>query len=389
MVSNRKELLEIISDFLNEKKVVEIIELSRGHINDSYIIKMPNYQYILQRINTNVFTRPFGMMNNIYRVTKHIKYKVIYEGENPQKAVLNVVRTKYGELLSIKDGEYWRMVEFINDSESYDNVTNKEVFYEMGKIVGRFQNLLNNFPSRILDDSISHFHDTKYRYENFLKTISVSNERINSCIEEIEFFKSHSEICGHITNLLKKREIPERVSHNDTKPNNILFDVKTKKALCMIDLDTVMKGSLLYDYGDAIRFGASTALEDETDLDKVGIDFELFESFTEGFLLEMKPKENELIENSTKPISKEEIRLLYDGYHIITIELAMRFLVDYLLGDIYFRIDKKRPQHNLERARNQMKLVTEIEANEKKLKEIINKILIKLEYDPDNLIQID
>lgn len=374
MVSNRKELLEIISDFLNEKKVVEIIELSRGHINDSYIIKMPNYQYILQRINTNVFTRPFGMMNNIYRVTKHIKYKVIYEGENPQKAVLNVVRTKYGELLSIKDGEYWRMVEFINDSESYDNVTNKEVFYEMGKIVGRFQNLLNNFPSRILDDSISHFHDTKYRYENFLKTISVSNERINSCMEEIEFFKSHSEIYGHITNLLKKREIPERVSHNDTKPNNILFDVKTKKALCMIDLDTVMNGSLLYDYGDALRVGASTHREDDPNIEYLDINLPYIERFTYAFLEELK-----------KIIKPKEVHNLYYGYLIMTLEVGMRFLNDYFNYDKYFKINYA--EHNLIRARNQIAVVKKIEENKINLFKIINNCLKELNYSQKYYIQ--
>ena len=374
MISNQKEVLDIVSEFLNEKKVVEIIDLHRGHINDSYIIKMPNYQYILQRINTNVFTRPYGMMNNIYKVTKHIKRQVTYDGDNPQRAVLNLVRTQYGELLCIRDNAYWRMVEFISDSESYENVPTKEVFYEMGKIIGKFQKLLSNFPSKILDESIPHFHDTEQRYKNFLNTISCNNERIEKCKYEIDFFNTHSDLYGHIIDLIKKKEIPQRVIHNDTKPNNILFDVNTKKALCMIDLDTVMNGSILYDYGDALRIGASTHREDDPNIDYLDINLSYIERFTYAFLEELK--------NVIKP---KEVQNLYYGYLIMTLEVGMRFLNDYFNYDKYFKINYD--DHNLVRARNQIAVAKKIEENKDKIIKIINNCLKELNYKDKYFIQ--
>lgn len=390
MRRSEEYLYRVCKEYFNVDNIREIKELSGGHINETYEIIFDDCKYVLQQLNSSVFYSPQGVINNTRLITDHIRKKVIYEGKDPRRSVMSLVKTRYDQDIAIVDDEYWRCTEFIENGISYNQVPNKEVFYEIGRAVGNFQDLLSDFHTRLIDDPIKHFHDTWYRYQGFRRVVALDEVgRVHECKKEIKFINKRKNKLNIITSKIEAREIPRRVTHNDTKSSNVMLDKDTGEYLCLIDLDTVMKGSLLYDYGDAIRFGASTALEDETDLDKVGIDFELFESFTEGFLLEMKPKENELIENSTKPISKEEIRLLYEGYHIITIELAMRFLVDYLLGDIYFRIDKKRPQHNLERARNQMKLVTEIEANEKKLKEIINKILIKLEYDPDNLIQID
>jgi len=368
-----RHLSMIASEFVNKKKIVEIKEIKSGHINDTYVVEMPNYKYILQRINTNVFSSPFGMMNNIKNITEYIKSKVIYEGDNPQRALLNIVKTKYGEMMCIKYGEYWRMLEYIKGSKTYEIVPSKEVFYEIGKAVGSFQNLLKGFPPHLLDETIKHFHDTPYRYKTFLKTIKNKNARIEYCDEEIEFIINHKDLYNHITNLLKTKEIPMRVTHNDTKPSNILFDEITGKALCMIDLDTVMKGSVLYDYGDALRIGASIVKEDEENIELVNINLDYIESFTYAFLKELKGT-----------ITKAEIQNLYYGYLIMTLELSMRFLTDYFNYDKYFKINYE--EHNLIRARNQIEVVKRIEENKDKIESRINKCLKELGYKKDYYI---
>lgn len=374
LTDKKKKYLSLIaSEFVNKKKIIDIIEIKGGNINDTYEIIMPNYKYILQRINTNVFKSPFGMMNNIKNITEHIRNKVIYDGDNPQRSVLNIVKTKFGEILCIKCGEYWRMMEYITGSKSYEIVPSKEVFYEMGKAVGRFQNLLKGFPTHLLDETIKHFHDTQYRYKVFLKTIKDKNERIEYCYEEIEFIKSYSYLFNYITDKIKKKEIPIRVTHNDTKPSNVLFDEITNESLCLIDLDTVMKGSILYDYGDALRIGASVVKEDEENIDLVNINIDYIDSFTESFLKEVKDT-----------ITVNEVKNLYYGYLIMTLELSMRFLTDYFNYDKYFKISYD--EHNLIRARNQMKVVTKIEENKIVIENIINKSLIKLGYKKEYLI---
>jgi hypothetical protein len=379
--------MRVCKEFFNVEKIIEIRELGGGHINETYEVIFKDYRYVLQQLNSVVFFSPLGVMNNIRLVTDHIKKKVVYEGKNPKRAVLTLIKTRFDQDIAIVDNEYWRCVEYIDGGVGYDLVPDAKTFYEVGRAVGNFQNLLSDFHTRLIDDPIKNFHDTPKRYENFLRVIKVDEfSRVSECEEEINYIKQRKSTLNVITSKLEDKSIPRRVTHNDTKSSNVMIDEKTGEYLCLIDFDTVMKGSLVYDYGDALRFGASTALEDETDLNKVGINFEYFEAFTEGFLLEMKPDitSGKVYE---KPISKEEINLLYEGYYIITLELAMRFLEDYLMGDIYFRIKEGRPKHNLERARNQLKLVNEIEKNEKKLKDIINSCLIKLGYEEVNLIK--
>ena len=387
MGRSKEYLMRVCKEFFNVDKIVEIRELGGGHINETYEVIFKDYRYVLQQLNSAVFFSPLGVMNNIRLVTDHIKKKVVYEGKNPKRAVLTLIKTRFDQDIAIVDNEYWRCVEYIDGGVGYDLVPDAKTFYEVGRAVGNFQNLLSDFHTRLIDDPIKNFHDTPKRYENFLRVIKVDEfDRVSECEEEINYIKQRESSLNVITSKLEDKSIPRRVTHNDTKSSNVMIDEKTGEYLCLIDFDTVMKGSLVYDYGDALRFGASTALEDETDLNKVGVNFEYFESFTEGFLLEMKPDitSGKVYE---KPISKEEINLLYEGYYIITLELAMRFLEDYLMGDKYFRIKEERPKHNLERARNQLKLVNEIEKNEKKLKDIINSCLIKLGYEEDNLIK--
>lgn len=387
MARSKEYLMRVCKEFFNTKNIVEIRELGGGHINETYEVLFKDYKYVLQQLNAKVFYSPLGVMNNIRLITDHIKKKVVYEGKNPKRSVLTLIKTRYDQDIAIVDDEYWRCVEFIDGGTGYDLVPSAEVFYEVGRAVGNFQNLLSDFHTRLLDDPIKNFHDTPKRFKGFVRAVKVDEfNRAAECEEEIKFITSREEGLNKITSSLEEKIIPRRVTHNDTKCSNVMIDNITGEYLCLIDFDTVMKGSLVYDYGDALRFGASTALEDETDLDKVGINFEYFKSFTEGFLLEMKPKNNG--KEETKPISKEEIDLLYDGYRIITLELALRFLQDYIIGDKYFRIKEGRPKHNLERARNQIKLVSEIEKNEIKLKEIINECLEKLGYDKSTFIKL-
>lgn len=371
MKSKKKRLFlySILSQFLDVKNIIEIKEINSGHINDTYLIIMPNYEYILQRINTNVFKSPFGMMHNILEVTKYIRKKVIYEGENPQRAVLNVVQTRHNQILVIRKKSYWRMLEYIKDSVSFDALPSQDYYYETGRAVGTFQRLMSGFPPLVLDETFAHFHDTSYRYRELLSSINKDKEnRVKICLDEIEFINLFKDKLNIITNSLQRRSIPIRVTHNDTKISNILFDKCSKKALCLIDLDTVMKGSICYDYGDALRIGASTAAEDESDLSKINFNKEFFLQYTKGFLYEVK-----------NVITINEVKLLYYGYLLMTLEVGIRFLTDYINGDVYFKILYN--DHNLVRARNQLKLVRIIEENKNYIYNILVYLLGKLRYD--------
>ena len=276
--------------------------------------------------------------------------RCIYEGRSLPRSVLNFIKTRYGQSLALVNDEYWRCMEFVEDGKTYLQLESAEMFEEAGRAVGDFQYLLSGFHTRLLDET------------------NKDNERVKEVQNDIEFINSRKDIMGYIVNRIASGEFPRRVCHNDTKLANIMIDKNTGKFMCMIDLDTVMKGSLLYDYGDALRMGASTALEDEVDLDKVGINLELIEAFTRGFLYETRPRNNSIY------ITEREIDSLYYGYLIITLELGMRFLHDYIDGDVYFKIDQNRKKHNLERARNQFKLVEEIEKNKENINTIIEKI---------------
>lgn len=370
-----KSLFRVLKEFFDVDNIIDITELKSGHINSTYLIEFPTCRYILQLLNNKVFQSPFGVMNNVNLVTDHIRKKVIYDGRSVQKSVLNFVKTRYGQTLALVDGEYWRCMEFVEGGITYEHITSPKIFEEAGKAVGDFQYLLHDFHTRLLDDTIPHFHDTPYRFERFKELIKNSNDesRLKECEKEIDFIMAHKNIMDFITSRVENKEFPRRVCHNDTKISNIMVDEKTGKFMCMIDLDTVMKGSLLYDYGDALRMGASTAKEDERDLSKVGVDLELVDAFTRGFLYETRPR------NNTIYITDAEINSLYYGFLIITLELGMRFLQDYFENDKYFKVSTRRPKHNLERARNQLRLVEEIEKHKEDIENIIQSNKKKLD----------
>ena len=364
----------VLSEYFKIDNILDVRPYGNGHINNTYLVEFSTCKYIIQKINDEVFPNPFAVMNNIGLVTEHIRKNVIFNGQDSRTCVLTTILTKYGQNMAIVNDEYWRCTRFIEEGVTYDHTDNPEIFAEAGRAVGMFHRHLDNFQARLLVDTIKHFHNTPYRYNTFLDVIKIDRvERVKKCETEINFINERKDKIGIITKLLHERKIPKRVTHNDTKLNNIMIDKKTHKALALIDLDTVMKGSLLYDYGDALRCGASTKEEDSTDLDNVTINFEFFKAFTKGYLQEVKGI-----------IVDDEIKHLVYSYFLMCFEVGLRFLTDYIDGDRYFRLNgeqkQKRPNINLERAKNQLKLASEVEKHYGKLTDIVNQVLSELGY---------
>ena len=333
-----------------------------GHINDTYLATKNGVLHILQRMNTKVFTDPDALMVNISSVTGHIRKKVKENGGNPDRETLHFIKTKDGKrYFKDSEGDCYRAYIFVDDSVTYDAVNNAEEFCESAKAFGRFQNMLADFPAEELHESIKNFHKTTERVEHLKE--AVANDvcgRLKTCQKEVDYALEQAKHAGIVCDSLEDGTIPYRVTHNDTKLNNVLFDIHTGKAICVIDLDTVMPGSLLYDFGDSLRFGANTAVEDEADLDKVTFDLNLFEAYTKGFVSEMKDS-----------LTEKEKELLAFSAKLMTYECGIRFLTDYLNGDTYFKI--KYPEHNLVRAKNQLKLCQDIDKKMDEMKKIVKK----------------
>ncbi len=355
------DFLEILKHFNLD---IDISSYGNGHINDTYIVH--SYpEYILQRINKNVFKDPAGVMENIKGVTEFLRAKVIEAGGNPDRDCLTLICTNDGKpFYEHTDGEFYRVYKFITNAKSYDKVENPMQLYYAAKAFGRFQNLLADYPAETLHETIVDFHNTKARFEQF-KT-AVQNDaagRAKDVAAEIQFVLDREADCSVVVDAIADGRIPLRVTHNDTKLNNVLLDEVTGEGVCVIDLDTVMPGSLLYDYGDALRFGGSSGLEDETDLSKIWFVVENFEAFTKGFLEELPS------------ITEEELKLLPFSIKLMTYECGSRFLADYLNGDVYFKTHY--PEHNLVRARTQFKLVADIEEKMDELNAIVAKLANK------------
>ena len=345
----------ILPQFRLEGRYVSCGEICSGNINTTYhlVYALPDgtrREYLLQRINGYAFKDPMAVMRNIELVTRHIQAAYEAEGVDPSRRMLQVIHTKDDSpLYRDPEGNCWRVYNYSDNATAYDKIEKPEHFYEAGRAFGEFQRLLTDFPAAELSETIPDFHNTLKRFYAFVASVAADKAgRAASVDDEIEFFFDHRRMMGQIVKKLESGELPVRVTHNDTKINNVMIDNATDKAICVIDLDTVMPGSALYDYGDAIRSGASTAAEDEEDFSKVSIDVGLFEQFTRGFLSEVRDI-----------LTPAEIEMLPLSVKIITCELAMRFLTDYIDGDLYFKV--RSPEHNLIRARNQMKLLTDIE----------------------------
>jgi len=362
---NRTDINKICENFKFIGEIVSIDECKTGHINSTFIISTDSKnKYTLQKINNSVFKNPEDVMSNIVKVTEHIRQKLIEKGIDEKRGTLNVIFTHNGKFsFTDSEGNYWRAYDYIENVSTYQKCDSIEMFAKVGRAFGNFQSQLADFDASLLFDSIPNFHNTQKRYENFMKALNADiYKRASGVQDEIKFVTDRQDKCNYIICRLENGTLPLRVTHNDTKLNNILIDDITKEGICIIDLDTVMLGSVLYDFGDAIRSGASSATEDETDLSKVSMRLDMFEAFTKGF-----------VEGLNNSLTKEEILAMPMGAIIITFETGMRFLTDYLSGDTYFRISY--PQHNLDRARNQFKLVLDMETKLDEMNKIIEKYL--------------
>lgn len=355
--------------FPHEGRLIENEPYGNGHINDTFLLKYKLCdgsikRVILQRMNHEIFKHPVELMENVLGVTSFLKEKIIANGGDPERETLNVITTDEG-LPYYKDetGNYWRAYRFIENATSYDTVEKPEDFYASAVAFGHFQMLLADYPAHTLHETIKGFHDTKARFARFEQVVAEDiMGRAKDVQEEIQFVLDRRDVAEVLGDMQASGELPLRVTHNDTKLNNIMLDNKTGEAICVIDLDTVMPGLAVNDFGDSIRFGASTGAEDERDLSKIQCDMELYELYTKGF-----------IEGCGGRLTEKELRMLPMGAKVMTFECGMRFLTDYLEGDVYFKIH--REGQNLDRCRTQFKLVADMEKKWNVMEAIIKKYL--------------
>ena len=322
---------------------VSCVNFGHGHINSTYKIDTDTgAEYILQRINKYVFKDPARLMGNISAVTEYLRERV----EDPRMA-LHFVMTRDGQFYHVdEDGEFWRMHEFVGGF-CLDTPESKEDFYQSALAFGRFQRLLAGFPAETLHETIPEFHNTINRYRLFKEVLAKDPcGRLAGVKAEVDFLLELEEVAGTLQRMRESGELPLRVTHNDTKLNNVLLDRETRKSLCVLDLDTVMPGLSLYDYGDSIRFGAATAAEDEKDLSRMTMDLEMFQVYTKGYM------------EACPTLTDKEVEMMPMGALLMTLECGLRFLTDYIDGDHYFRI--AYAEHNLDRARTQLKLVADM-----------------------------
>ncbi len=353
-----EHLHRILAQFDLKESVCDLEVISNGFINSTYKVICEKESYIFQKININVFPNVEGLMQNIWLVTNHI-YKKTGVG-------MYVVPTKDGKLYYQYEDSYYRVYNFIENSKVYNSVDCPETFYQAGIGFGKFQNDLADFDATLLFDVIANFHNTPWRLGNLRDAVAKDAvHRVATATKEIEYLEEISYIAGWIYDRLESGEIPYRVTHNDTKLNNILFDKNTGKPICAIDLDTVMKGSVLFDVGDALRYGANPAGELGTDGETVYLDLDLYRSFVHGFLKE-----------THRVLTPLEIELIPESAAVLTYESALRFLEDYLRGDVYFGEAFKGI--NIQRARAQIELVKDILNKMPILKEITKEISLSL-----------
>ncbi|MFG6344088.1 MAG: aminoglycoside phosphotransferase family protein [Lachnospiraceae bacterium] len=348
-------------------RLVSKTPYGNGHINDTFLVRCQTAdntekRYILQRMNHDIFKNPPQLMENMVHVTKYLRKKILSQGGDPDRETLNVLKTQGGaDCYQDSGNNYWRVFSFIENSMCLEKVENAKDFYDSGAAFGNFQRMLADYPAETLHETIPNFHNTPSRLQDFQKAVRTGDkERAALAQREISFVLDRVREASVLTDLLSEGKLPLRVTHNDTKLNNILFDADTHKALCIIDLDTVMPGLSLYDFGDSIRFGANTGAEDETDLTKVGLDLGLFEAFTKGYL-----------EGCKGSLTAKEIEMLPMGAKLMTYECGMRFLADFLTGDHYFKVH--RGNHNLDRARTQFQLVADMETKWDEMTAIVQK----------------
>lgn len=354
---------DVAKKFQLQGEIDSITPYGEGHINDTFLVTMKDSstQYILQRLNTKIFTNYRGLMENIQKVTAVMQNIVQEQGGDVSRECMQLIPTLEGKAYYVNVSDCWRVYVFVKDTVVYQVIDSPDVFENTGEAFGRFIARLDGFEANTLCEVIPNFHNTVDRYNKFLTAIEQNKSgRADKVQNEISFVKARADKLSLIVDALERKQIPLRVTHNDTKINNVLIDKSTGKAICIIDLDTIMPGSLLYDFGDSIRSGCNTALEDEKDLSLVDFDINLYEAYCRGFLRGIGEK-----------ITVKELEMLHLGAIIITLECGIRFLTDYLDGDVYFKT--QYDDHNLVRCHTQFKLVEKMESKSKQMLEIARK----------------
>jgi Ser/Thr protein kinase RdoA (MazF antagonist) len=347
-------IIEVSSNFQLDGECTSAEIHNSGHIHTTYLLHTngsnsgPNY--ILQQVNQHVFPQPEQLTANIQLVSNHVRQKAIDRGRDPSRTALTMIPTRDGKLIyQDSEGRIWRLFDFIAGTCTYEAVENDQQVFQAGFAMGDFLGLLADFPAKDLYETIPNFHHTPSRFTAFTETLAHDLlGRRQEVVPEIDFVLTRQSEMSKLVNMLQDQQLPLRVTHNDTKISNVLFDQKTGEAVCMIDLDTVMPGSALYDFGDAARTMTNTAAEDEPDLSRVDFNLEYFEQLTRGF-----------IRGASDILTEQELALLPFSAILMTLECGMRFLEDYLKGDIYFHTS--RGNHNLDRARVQFRLVEKME----------------------------
>ena len=345
---------QILAAYVLPGTVADVARHGKGHINDTFCVvcKTPEggtARFILQRLSQAAFPHPEEVMENFVGITSYLRREILAEGGDPLRETLSLVKTGDGaDFVTDAEGRAWRLMPFIENAECYQSAT-PELFAASGRAFGRFQYMLRDYPARTLHETIPHFHDTESRFEQFLAALEADKmNRAKGVSPEIQFILRRKADCGVALRALREGKLPLRVTHNDTKLNNILIDRDTHEGICIIDLDTTMPGLAINDFGDSIRFGANHCMEDEQDLTKVNFDISLYEVFTRGFL-----------EGARGSLTSAELEYLPWGARLMTLECGIRFLTDYLDGDHYFHVS--HPRQNLDRARTQLKLVKDME----------------------------
>ena len=357
---------KIIANFNLNGSLISCERYGEGHINETYLAIVnengKEVKYILQRINGKLFTDVDKLMNNIRLVTEFNREKITARGGNPDRESLTLIYTKDGNAYyRDEENNCFRIYKYITDAVAYQIVEKPEHFYQSAVAFGNFANLLAEFDATKLFEVLPDFHNTEKRFRDFEASLKADKMgRAKDVQEEINFYLSRKDYCSKIVSLLRSGEMPTKVTHNDTKLNNVMLDANTGNYVAVIDLDTIMPGSICYDFGDSIRFGCNPAAEDEKDLSKVNFDINLFETYAKGYL--------SALGSSATKIERENLAF---GAILMTYECGMRFLSDYLDGDVYFRTH--REGHNLDRTRTQIKLVSDMEKVLDQMQAIVNK----------------
>jgi thiamine kinase-like enzyme len=355
---NHYDLAEISRQFQVESTFSTAVPYGNGHINDTFlgIYRSDGHEikYIHQRINHNVFKEPVKVMENIALVTQYCRERILETGGNPDRETLTLIPARDGKVYYCDEqGNTWRTYRFIDEgARTYDTTDDLHIIFNAARAFGNFQKTLSGLPGEHLHETIPNFHQTRRRFESFVK--AVETDPVNRAREvraEVEFLLARETDASVVVDLLAQGRIPVRVTHNDTKINNVLIDDLTREAICVLDLDTVMPGSALYDFGDMVRAGAALSAEDDPDLSKAGLDLRLFTQLARGY-----------IQSAREFLIPAEFELLAFSGKLITYEQALRFLADYLNGDVYYKI--QHPRHNLDRARTQ---IAQIKAMEKEM----------------------